>query len=56
MTTKDLDSANKEFEKLLAEVGDGGGAGGEKQASGISDERKAELRKRYPHLDPRHRR
>ncbi len=56
MTTKDLDSANKEFEKLLAEVGDGGGAGGEKQASGISDERKAELRKRYQHLDPRHRR
>lgn len=56
MTTKDLDSANKEFEKLLAEVGDSGQAGGESKSSGLSDERKAELRKKYPHLEPRHRR
>lgn len=56
MTTKDIDSANKEFEKLLAEVGDGGQAGGGRQGSGLSDERKAALRKKYPHLDPRHRR
>jgi hypothetical protein len=53
MTTKDIDSANKEFEQLLAEVGDGGQAGGERQGSGLSDERKAALKKKYPALTHR---
>jgi hypothetical protein len=51
--TKDLDAANKDFEKLLAEVGGSGDAGGREQGSGLSEERKTVLRKKYPSLSHR---